>query len=89
MTPTEAIDAVLAAVAPHWDRGTLKAEAVFEDSAGYAVSYGNAEYLDDGDLSHLILDIPLGFVDKKTGAVTFGPYLRNGRRVDAMTEVAV
>ena len=87
ITALDAAGIVLGEIAAHWDRGTLTVAAVYEDATHYAVAYGNAEYIHGDDPRFMILDLPLGFVDKATAELAFGPYLRNEQRVDAMRAI--
>lgn len=85
MSPDEAAQAVYDALSEEWEGlGPLAVGEVYEDAEGYLVEYGNRQAVKDDDPRFVMFDLPVAFVDKWTGAVTFEPMLDHESRIDAM-----
>lgn len=87
ITFDEARQIVKDALGPEWTWGTLHVPRKgYEDADGYLMTVGAREWLVDGDPHFQRWDAPLTFVDKHTGAITYGDMLTDNR-VPHMTPV--
>ena len=89
MTFDDARRAVEVALAGAWRSGRLATDADgYEDAESYLVAYGDARYIEGGDIAYMTLDAPAAFVSKGTGAVALVPYLDAAGRIDGMKPAA-
>ena len=86
MTFSDARQLVEEALFLTWQGGDLATEATgYEDATAYLVTYGDARYVNGGDVRFMQLDAPAALVSKSNGAVEFVNYLDNAARIDQMS----
>lgn len=88
VTFDDAREIVRAALADTWNDGELVTSRYgMTDDAGYCVDYGRREWIDDAEFAHMPLELPLAFVAKADGALTFAVYLKAQARIRAMRPI--
>ena len=57
------------------------------DAHEYALFYGARQYMEDQVEQYFIPDLPVIFVDKRTGETRTGSYIENAKQIRDMTEL--
>lgn len=87
---TEACRIAYTANLPVWKHLGFRGEYMvadygFENSTSFLIVDGARELLDGGDYGYEIMDKPLTFIHKSTGAISHGSYMADMDGVNAMT----
>jgi hypothetical protein len=89
LTYEQAADLVLTRLIKIWDVDATPYVSPngFEDDRYFMVPWNTREFMVDGDMSKMLINNVVTFVDKETGVIDMLPMTENFDRVDAMREI--